>query len=61
MGSTSWWGWPLLVLSGITLLIPTTQAQQGQPGQGQEWNTADYYKREHSLGRPYQGGWGVVG
>ncbi len=41
-----------ILISGF--LISTLTQAQLQPGEA-AWNTADYYKREHSLGRPYQG------
>lgn len=38
------------------LLLVSTRTAFGQYHQTNgEWNTADYYKREHSLSKPYQG------
>lgn len=39
----------LLLCVMILFFLSTSHAQEGT------WNTADYYKREHSLTKPYQG------
>lgn len=44
-----------LIMLGLPILFinfcPVEMQNEGETA----WNTADYYKREHSLGRPYQG------
>lgn len=49
--------WMLGLVSFMILQCVSAQYQQDpqQTGQGESWNTQDYFKREHSLSKPYQG------
>jgi hypothetical protein len=46
--------WPVAVLYLLYLNFDLGGAEYQQQT-GDQWNTADYFKREHSLTRPYQG------
>lgn len=49
--------WMIGLVSLMILQCVSAQYQQDpqQTGQGESWNTQDYFKREHSLSKPYQG------
>jgi len=48
------WIYPLIFLVAF-LFNSLCDAHQNDPNNNQPWNTADYFKREHSLSKPYQG------